>query len=334
MANAPETSWLGKKVVVTGAGGFIGSHLVDRLLEAGAHVTAFVRYNSRNDAGFLELLGDRKKEIHIIYGDMRDLMAVRQAARDAETIFHLAALVGIPYSYLHPEEVVAVNAMGTLNVLTAARECAARCVVVTSTSEVYGSALYAPIDERHPKQPQSPYSASKIAGDAIALSYHLAFALPVVVLRPFNTYGPRQSDRAIIPTIISQALTKKEIVLGNMSPTRDFTFVRDTAEGFLKAALCEKAVGEEVNLGTGQEISIGELAKKIAAMIGHDITIRQAHERVRPYKSEVQRLLSNNYKAKELLGWAPRTRLEEGLAETLTWVEQRLAMYDPNSYRI
>jgi dTDP-glucose 4,6-dehydratase len=334
MANAPEMSWLAKKVLVTGAGGFIGSHLVDRLLEAGAHVTAFVHSSSQNDAGFLELLGDRKKGIHIIYDDVRDLEAVRQAARDAEIIFHLAALVGVPYSYLHPQEVFAVNAVGTLNVLTAARECEARRVVVTSTSEVYGSALYVPIDERHPKQPQSPYSASKIAADAIALSYHLAFALPVVVLRPFNTYGPRQSDRAIVPTIFSQALTRKEIILGNMSPTRDFTFVRDTAEGFLKAAECEKAVGEEINLGTGQEISIGELAKKIAVIIGRDITIRQADERIRPSKSEVQRLLSNNYKAKELLGWEPRTSLEEGLAQTLEWVEQRLAVYDPDSYRI
>ena len=322
------------KVLVTGAGGFIGSHLVDRLIAEGAQVTAFVRYNSRNDAGFLELLGDRKKEIQIIYGDMRDPVAIRQAAQGAETIFHLAALVGIPYSYVHPDEVIDVNVVGTLNVLTAARECGAPRVVVTSTSEVYGTALYVPIDERHPKQPQSPYSASKIAADAIALSYHLAFALPVVVIRPFNTYGPRQSDRAIIPTIISQAITKKEIVLGNMSPTRDFTFVLDTVDGFLKAGKCEKAVGEEINLGTGQEISIGELAQRIAATVGRDVSIRQSEDRIRPGKSEVQRLLSNNCKAKEVLGWEPRTSLDEGLAKTAEWVEQRRAMYDPDSYRI
>jgi dTDP-glucose 4,6-dehydratase len=219
-------------------------------------------------------------------------------------------------------------------VLTAAKEGGAQRVVVTSTSEVYGTALYVPIDERHPKQPQSPYSASKIAADAIALSYHAAFGLPVAVIRPFNTYGPRQSDRAIIPAIISQALTKKEIVLGNMKPTRDFTFVLDTVEGFLKAGECEKAVGEEINLGTGQEISIGELAQKIAGVLGRDITVRQSEERVRPGKSEVLRLLSNNCKARELLGWEPRTSLEEGLAETAKWVEGGLDMYDPETYRI
>jgi dTDP-glucose 4,6-dehydratase len=307
---------------------------VDRLLERGAGVTAFVRYNSRNDAGFLELLGDRKKEIRIIYGDMRDLVAVQQAALGSEVIFHLASLVGIPYSYVHPDEVIGVNAIGTLNILTAARECGVHRLVVTSTSEVYGSALYVPIDERHPKQPQSPYSASKIAADAIALSYHLAFDLPVAVIRPFNTYGPRQSDRAIIPTIISQALTKDEIVVGNLSPTRDFTFVLDTVEGFLKAAECEGAIGEEINLGAGQEISIGDLAQRIAAVVGRNIPIRQAEERIRPSKSEVQRLLSNNSRAKELMGWEPRQSLEQGLAKTVEWVEQRLAMYDPNSYRI
>lgn len=334
MVSALESPWSGKNVLVTGGGGFIGSHLIDRLITAGARVTAFVRYNSRNDAGFLELLGERKKEIRIIYGDMRDLVAVRQAAQGAETIFHLAALVGIPYSYVHPDEVVSVNTVGTLNVLTAAKDGGAHRVVVTSTSEVYGTALYVPIDERHPKQPQSPYSASKIAADAIALSYHASFGLPVAVIRPFNTYGPRQSDRAIIPAIISQALTKNEIVLGNMKPTRDFTFVLDTVEGFLKAGECEAAVGAEINLGTGHEISIGDLAHRIAAILGRDVTIRQAEERIRPGNSEVQRLLSNNCKAKELLGWEPRTSLENGLAQTAEWVERRLTMYDPDSYRI
>ncbi len=326
--------WPGKKVLVTGAGGFIGSHLVNHLLALGASVTAFVRYNSRNDAGFLELMGERKNEIRIVYGDIRDLMAVRQVSQHMETIFHLAALIGIPYSYVHPDEVIAVNATGTLNVLTAAKECGARRVVVTSTSEVYGTALYTPIDERHPKQPQSPYAASKIAADAIALSYHLSFELPVAIVRPFNTYGPRQSDRAIIPTIISQALTKKEIVLGNMSPTRDFTFVTDTVEGFVKTAEADRAIGQEINLGTGEEISIGELAQKIAALAGADVTIRQAEERIRPGKSEVRRLLSNNGKAKELLGWQPQKTLDQGLAATMEWVKAKLEMYDPEAYRI
>ncbi|HEV3330990.1 MAG TPA: SDR family NAD(P)-dependent oxidoreductase [Bryobacteraceae bacterium] len=326
--------WSGKRVLVTGAGGFIGSHLVDRLLEVGAAITAFVRYNSRNDAGFLELMGAKKKLVRIVYGDIRDLVAMRQVSQGMETIFHLAASIGIPYSYVHPDEVIAVNTIGTLNVLTAARECETRRVVVTSTSEVYGSAVYVPIDEKHPKQPQSPYSASKIAADAIALSYHLSFGLPVVIIRPFNTYGPRQSDRAIIPTIISQALTKKEIVLGNMNPTRDFTFVGDTVEGFLKAAESDSALGQEINLGTGEEISIGELAHKIAALTGCDVSIRQAEERIRPGKSEVRRLLSNNCRAKELLGWQPTNTLEQGLMATMEWVKDRLDMYEPEAYRI
>jgi NAD dependent epimerase/dehydratase len=329
-----DNYWAGIKVLVTGGGGFIGSHLVDRLMDSGASITAFVRYNSRNDAGFLELLGERKKDIHIVYGDIRDLVAVRQAARDIEIIFHLAALVGIPYSYLHPDEVIAVNTTGTLNVLTAARECGARRVISTSTSEVYGTAVYVPIDEKHPKQPQSPYSASKIAADALALSYHLSFELPVVIVRPFNTYGPRQSDRAIIPTIISQALTKKEIVLGNTTPTRDFTFVSDTVDGFLKAGKSEAGAGHEINLGTGEEISIGDLAGKVASLAGCDVTVRQSEERTRPAKSEVRRLLSNNCKAKGLLGWQPRTSLEAGLRQTMEWMSTRLAMYDPESYRI
>ena len=326
--------WHGKKVLVTGAGGFIGSHLVDHLLALGASVTAFVRYNSRNDAGFLELIGEKKKEIRVVYGDVRDLVAVRQASEQIEIIFHLAALIGIPYSYVHPDEVIAVNAIGTLNALTAARECGVQRVVVTSTSEVYGTAQYTPIDEKHPKHPQSPYAASKVAADAIALSYHLSFDLPVAIVRPFNTYGPRQSDRAIIPTIMSQALTRKEIVLGNMSPTRDFTFVTDTVDGFIKAAEADAALGQEINLGTGEEISIGELARKIAGLAGSEVAIQRAKERIRPGKSEVGRLLSNNCKAKELLGWHPRKTFDQGLSATMEWVKAKLEMYDPDAYRI
>lgn len=324
-------TWSGRNVVVTGAGGFIGSHLVERLLAVGANVTAFVRYNSRNDTGFL---GSHTKCIRIVPGDIRDPEAVRGALEGADIVFHLAALTGIPYSYVHPIEVFEVNAQGTLNVLGGAREVGLERVVITSTSEVYGSAVYVPIDEKHPKQPQSPYSASKIASDAVALSFHAAFQLPVTVVRPFNTYGPRQSDRAIIPTIISQALTQPEITVGNTAPTRDFTYVSDTVEGFLQLAASDGAVGQEVNLGTGSEVSIGDLVRRINTVIGRDLPVRKKDERVRPQASEVNRLLSNNSKARELTGWKPCVGLEEGIRLTAKWVEERLEMYDPRAYRI
>ncbi len=327
-------TWNNKNVVVTGAGGFIGSHLVERLLTLGANVTAFVRYNSRNDPGFLDLLAPHTKHIRIVPGDIRDPEAVRTALEGAGTVFHLAALPGIPYSYVHPIEVFEVNAQGTLNILVGARDAALERVVITSTSEVYGSALYVPIDEKHPKQPLSPYSASKIASDAIALSFHAAFQLPVTVVRPFNTFGPRQSDRAIIPTIISQALTQPEIAVGNTAPTRDFTYVSDTVEGFLQLAQCDAAVGQEVNLGTGSEVSIGDLVQRINAIIGRSLPIRKKDERVRPETSEVTRLLSNNTKARELAGWTPRVTLDAGIRLTAKWVEERLEMYDPSAYRI
>jgi NAD dependent epimerase/dehydratase len=327
-------TWTGKNVVVTGGGGFIGSHLVERLLALGANVTAFVRYNSRNDPGFLDLLAPHTKDVRIVRGDIRDPEAVRAALEGADTVFHLAALVGIPYSYVHPIEVFEVNANGTLNVLVGARDSALQRVIVTSTSEVYGSALYTPIDEKHPKQPLSPYSASKIAADAIALSFHAAFQLPVTVVRPFNTYGPRQSDRAIIPTIISQALTQSQITVGNTAPTRDFTYVSDTVEGFLRLAESNAAVGQEVNLGTGTEVSVGDLVQRINAIIGRDLAVRRDDERVRPETSEVNRLRSNNSKARDLVGWTPRITLDEGIRLTAKWVEERLEMYDPSAYRI
>ncbi|MGP0072410.1 MAG: SDR family NAD(P)-dependent oxidoreductase [Bryobacteraceae bacterium] len=327
-------TWSGRNVVVTGAGGFIGSHLVERLLALGANVTAFVRYNSRNDPGFLDLLAPHTKHIRIVSGDIRDPEAVREALEGAGAVFHLAALTGIPYSYVHPIEVFEVNVHGTLNVLVGARDAGLERVVITSTSEVYGSALYVPIDEKHPKQPQSPYSASKIASDAAALSFHAGFQLPVTVVRPFNTYGPRQSDRAIIPTVISQALTQPEITIGNTAPTRDFTYVSDTVEGFLRLAESDAAVGQEVNLGTGSEVSIGDLVRRINAIIGRELPIRKKDERVRPQTSEVNRLLSNNSKARELAGWKPCVALEEGIRLTAKWVEDRLEMYDPGAYRI
>ena len=328
------SNWRNARVVVTGAGGFIGSHLVERLLELDADVTAFVRYNSRNDRGVLDLIGERRRALHIVSGEIRELETVRRLVKDSDVVFHLAALVGIPYSYVHPNEVVEVNTIGTLNVLTAAKDAGTKKVVVTSTSEVYGSALHVPIGEDHPKQPQSPYSASKIASDAIALSFYQSLDLPVAVVRPFNTYGPRQSDRAIIPTIISQALTKRDIQLGNTAPTRDFTYVTDTAEGILKVGECDASVGQEINLGSGRKISIGDLAGMIAAIVGRDVTISRREERVRPPKSEVVRLLADNAKAKRLVGWAPGVPLEEGLKRTVEWVREHLGLYDPDSYRV
>jgi len=326
--------WQNTKVVVTGAGGFIGSHLVERLVELGAEVTAFVRYNSRNDAGLLEILGDKRKEIRTVSGEIRELETVRKVTKDAEVVFHLAALVGIPYSYVHPNEVVEVNTIGTLNVLTAVKDCGVRKVVVTSTSEVYGTAITVPISEKHPKQPQSPYAASKIAADAIALSFYHAFELPVAIVRPFNTFGPRQSDRAIIPALISQALTKRAIEVGNTKPTRDFTFVTDTVDGFIKVAESDESVGEEINLGSGREISVGDLAEKIAALCGRDVQIQPSKERFRPAKSEVERLLGDASKARKLLRWQPKKDFEQGLKLTIEWVQKNLAMYEPSSYQI
>ena len=326
--------WKNTKVVVTGAGGFIGSHLVERLLALGADVTAFVRYNSRNDAGLLETLGEKKKDIRIVSGEIRELETVRKVTNGADVVFHLAALVGIPYSYVHPNEVVEVNTIGTLNILTAAKDGGFRRVVVTSTSEVYGTAISVPISEKHPKQPQSPYSASKIAADAIALSFYSAFDLPVAIVRPFNTYGPRQSDRAIIPTLISQAITKQVIEIGNTKPTRDFTYVTDTVEGFIQIAESDKCIGQEINLGSGREVSIGELSEKIAALCGRKVQITQSKERFRPSKSEVERLLADTSKAKELTSWRPNVDFEQGLKLTIDWVRENLAMYEPDAYQI
>jgi dTDP-glucose 4,6-dehydratase len=325
--------WAGRRVLVTGAGGFIGSQLVESLLEKKASVVAFAHYNSRNDPGFLDGLKREHDRLEIAFGDICDLGAMRDVTQEVDVIFHLAALVGIPYSYQHVHQVVEVNTMGTLNVLTAARENKVGRVIHTSTSEVYGTARAVPIDEKHPKQPQSPYSASKIAADAIALSHHLSFGLPVAVCRPFNTYGPRQSDRAIIPTLIAQALRKDEIVVGNLAPTRDFTFVCDTVAGFIKVAESDACVGEEINLGTGHEISIGDLSEKILGLVGKKARVVCSEERTRPISSEVQRLCSNNAKAKALAGWAPAVSLEEGLRMTIDWISRSSHLYDPYQYR-
>jgi NAD dependent epimerase/dehydratase len=324
-------SWSGRRVAVTGAAGFIGSHLVERLLEREAEVTAFVRYNSRSENGLLAAEHDR---LSIVRGDVRDLETITGLVTDVDVIFHLAALVGIPYSYIHVGEVVAVNVLGTLNVLTAAKEAELERVVIASTSEVYGSARFVPMDESHPKQPQSPYAASKVASDAIGTSFNAAFALPVTVVRPFNTYGPRQSDRAIIPTIISQALVGDEVVLGNLAPRRDFTYVADTAEGFIAAAESDATIGRELNLGTGEDISVGELAQKIGELLGKPLRVRESEERIRPTTSEVDRLVSENALAKSLTGWEPAVSLDDGIERTIDWVRAHPELYDPRSYRV
>ena len=297
-------------------------------------MTAFVRYNSLNRSGFVDTL-ELSAPIQVRYGDIADLETVRSVVRGADTVFHLAAHVGIPYSYEHPTEVVETNTIGTLNVLIAAREAAARRVVVTSTSEVYGSAVTTPMTEEHPKQPQSPYAASKIAADALALSFHRSFELPVSVVRPFNTFGPRQSDRAIIPTIAAQALGgARQIVLGNLSPRRDLTFVTDTVDGFVAIAESDRTVGLEINLGTGKSISIGELAQLIVRLADKEIPVRQEEERIRPAASEVTALVADASRARDLVGWQPQVDLQEGLLSVIHWVRQNADLYDPSTYRI
>ena len=309
------------KVLVTGADGFIGSHLVESLLDAGADVKAFVYYNSFGSWGWLDTLPKKLlRNIEIFAGDIRDPNGVRQAVRGADTVFHLAALIGIPFSYHSPDSYVDTNVKGTLNVLQAARDLGTGKVIVTSTSEVYGTARYAPIDEKHPLQGQSPYSASKIGADKIAESFHLSFGLPVVTARPFNTYGPRQSARAIIPTIITQLLAgAKEIKLGSLSPTRDLNYVKDTCAGFLALARSSEAVGEPVNIGSGREISVGELAGLIMKVAGRKAVIRTEKARKRPSGSEVERLLCDNSRITGLTGWKPRVSIAEGLKRTVEW---------------
>ena len=328
-----DSFWNGKKVLVTGAGGFIGSQLTETLAQNGAAVRAFVRYYSRRVPGLLRLADGRVlREMEIIFGDIRDADAVTQAVRGCDLVFHLGALISIPYSYVHPREVAEVNWMGTLNVLTASRECGVGRVLHTSTSEVYGTALRVPIDEDHPLQGQSPYSASKIGADKMAESFYCAFQLPVVTVRPFNTYGPRQSARAVIPTIITQALALDEIRLGNLDTRRDFTFVSDTVRGFLCAAQAEKVEGETFNLGTGQEVTIRELLERIVKIVGRDVRVRVDDQRLRPEHSEVLGLLSNNEKARQRLHWQPEVSLESGLDQTVEWIRQHQSLYRPGVY--
>ena len=320
---------------MTGAGGFIGSHLTEALLMTGARVRAFVRYNSRNGSGNLEdLAPGLLTDIEIIAGDLRDAEAVERAVQGCDLVFHLGASVGIPYSYQNPREVVETNVLGTFNILTAARKHQVARVIHTSTSEVYGSALYVPIDEAHPLQGQSPYSASKIGADKLAESFYDSFGLQVVTVRPFNSYGPRQSARAVIPTIITQALSSGEIRLGNTDAWRDFTFVTDTVAGILAAAEAENAAGCVFNLGSGQEITIGQLAELIVKTIGRQVPIVVDEARLRPDRSEVSRLLADNRSAKVVLGWEPRVSLFDGIRQTVDWINNHLDHYRVGQYQI
>ncbi|MFW5647642.1 MAG: NAD-dependent 4,6-dehydratase LegB [Candidatus Alkaliphilus sp. MAG34] len=324
------------RVLVTGACGFIGSHLVEKLLDEGYRVRAFIYYNSFNSWGWLDTFPENKlKEIEIFAGDIRDPNGVRKSMEDINGVFHLAALIAIPFSYHSPDSYVDTNIKGTLNVLQAARDLETERVLVTSTSEVYGTAQYVPIDEKHPFQGQSPYSATKIGADRLAESFYKSFDMPVTIVRPFNTYGPRQSARAVIPTIVTQLLAGEEgIKLGSLTPTRDFNFVGDVVDGFIKIAKSGKTIGEEINIATQQESSIEQLARKIINKINPGAKIICGEERLRPEKSEVNRLLGSNEKIRKLTNWKPKYTLEQGLAETIKWIENNLDKYKINIYNI
>lgn len=328
----------GKKVLVTGADGFIGSHLVERLLAEGCQVKAFVYYNSFNSWGWLDTFSkETLSQIEIFSGDVRDPHGVREAVKSVDVVFHLAALIAIPYSYYSPESYVDTNIKGTLNILQACRDLNVEKLLVTSTSEVYGTALYVPIDEKHPRQGQSPYSATKIGADSLADSFYRSFNLPITIVRPFNTYGPRQSARAVIPTIITQLLNGAEqIKLGALHPTRDLLFVKDTANGFVEIAKSEKTNGQEINIATQNEISILDLAEKLISLINPKAQIVSDDVRLRPEKSEVERLLGSNQKIKELTDWTPNFTLEQGLLQTIEWFSDKnnLSRYKSDIYNV
>lgn len=327
---------MNKKVLVTGADGFIGSHLTESLLEQGYDVKAFAYYNSFNSWGWLDSVPKEKlNQIEVFTGDIRDPNGVREAMKGIDEVFHLAALIAIPFSYHSPDSYVDTNIKGTLNVLQAARDLETARVLITSTSEVYGTAQYVPIDEKHPYQGQSPYSATKIGADRLAESFYRSFHMPVSIVRPFNTYGPRQSARAVIPTIISQLLAgKEEIKLGALTPTRDFNYVKDTVQGFIEIAKSNKTIGEEINIATQQEISIGELANEIISQINPGARILCEEERLRPEKSEVNRLLGSNQKIRMLTDWKPRYTLKKGMEETIQWMKNNLSSYKTDIYNI
>jgi dTDP-glucose 4,6-dehydratase len=323
-----------KKILVTGAGGFIGSHLTELLVNEGYEVKAFVHYNSSNKWGWLDS-SSVKNNVEVITGDIRDMDSVFAAMQGCDSVFHLAALIGIPYSYVSPQAYIKTNIDGTYNILQSARQLGVEKIMVTSTSETYGTAQYVPIDENHPMVGQSPYSATKIGADQLAISYYKSFDLPIKIVRPFNTYGPRQSARAIIPTVISQILSgKTELNLGNLTPTRDLTFVKDTANGFLQIALADGLFGEITNIGMSEEITIGDLVKLIAKQIGTEVEIRSDEQRIRPDKSEVERLFCNNSKILANTQWKPNYTLESGLIETIEWIKNNLSYFKTNIYNV
>lgn len=326
-------SWSGKRVLVTGGGGFIGSHLVERLVELGARTRALVHYNALGMRGWLDT-SPCAKDIEILAGDITDRDSVRQVVKGAEVVFHLAALIAIPYSYQAPASYVRTNVEGTLNVLQACLEHNVERLVHTSTSEVYGTARFVPITEDHPLQGQSPYSASKIGADKMVEAFHCSFNVPVVTVRPFNTFGPRQSARAVIPTIITQCLTGSEVRLGSLSPTRDLNYVTNTVDGFVRAALAPEAIGTCLNLGSGREISVGDLAQLIAKLVGTPLKVVSEPQRIRPDKSEVERLLADNSRSREMLGWAPAVSLEDGLRQTIEWVRANQGRYRSGDYTV
>ncbi len=323
----------GKHVLVTGAGGFIGSHLTETLVQTGAHTRAFVHYRGNGSSGWLDQ-SSYKDHVEIMAGDICDRDSVLRAARGVDVVFHLAALIGIPYSYHAPSSYIRTNIEGTLNVLQAVRELNVEKVVHTSTSEVYGTARTVPITEEHPLQGQSPYSASKIAADKLAESFHLSFGVPVVTIRPFNTFGPRQSARAVIPTIVTQLLTGDVVRLGNVQPRRDFNYVQNTVDGFILAAEKKEAIGRTINIGSGTEITIAEVTQKIAELLGKTVTIESQQERTRPEDSEVGRLLADNSQARTILGWTPAVSLEKGLSHTIGWIQSNLHEFRTGSYAI
>ena len=325
---------MGKRVLVTGAGGFIGSHLVELLVREGHEVRALVRYNGRDDRGHLDRLPDDvKRSVQVHRGDLKDPEAVRKAVDRQAWVFHLGALIAIPYSYENPLDVVQTNMVGTAHVLDACRSSSSlERVVLTSTSEVYGTAQFVPITESHPLRGQSPYAATKIGSDALGESYHRAFGLPVAILRPFNTFGPRQSARAIIPTIISQALTRPVVRLGSLDPRRDLTYVKDTAAGFVAIAGCDAALGRVVNIGRGDDLTIGELVERIGQRLGKPIAVETDSDRIRPAASEVGRLLAGTALARELFDWEPKYSLDEALAETIAWVRENLGLFRVDQY--
>jgi dTDP-glucose 4,6-dehydratase len=316
------------KTLVTGAGGFIGSHLVEALVRDGAEVRVFLRYNSRGDRGLLDqLVEDIQEQLQVFWGDLKDPEALRAPVKNCDVVFHLGSTIAIPYSYVNPLDFVQTNVLGTAHLLNRCLEAGVDKLVHISTSEVYGTALYAPIDEKHPVQAQSPYAATKIAADKLAESYYRSFGLPVAIARPFNTYGPRQSARAVVPTIILQALGGKTVSLGSLHPTRDLSFVEDTVKGLMAVGKSPEAIGEVINIGSGHEISIGDLAKTIFSIVGKKLNIQRDEKRIRPEKSEVERLICDNTKARETLGWKPMTSLEEGLYKTVGWFKSDLGRY-------